>query len=665
MGRSGTAKEQARRRTRTESARRTRAASTSEALVSGTAEILNTLYGTSSPRRPTGRLISREEKVAMSELFYRFENVLAKKMKKRQLQHRLLDTETIAELVGAALHTSARSVLDAKNAVEVALEAGGDDVQHPDDVFEIAFATDKARGFYARSSFLSETHLSIVRYIMDSRMRRSLGISSKYLTDVLASGLYRKYHAMEPPARGRGRRKADAADPDEFLNELFAPVHVSQETLRKHLLRLGYDWKDLSKSSEVVRRQSAYVQQRVSRYIVLYRRLLRDQFTFYQDKDGKNCVNVIVYFDETFVHRNDCPRFSWGPRGTEMGMRSKGDRFCITAFICELGVIPGSIHSFVGRDSGDYHDMMDSNKFIENIERLAACMKEWISDSSERGFYSLLKKRIRRSSLPQIDHVVCQIVMDNAPYHKCVDEQLIFKLSSVAKMNKTDLVDVFMKFAGRVQPQASSASSAASAASSSSSSSSSASQTPAPPFADEVRRSMMNMTKKDIVQKVRELHKSLRTSLGNRQYAAFNQIYAKGYHVYTTPPYHPEFQPIELFWNIGKAKVKFNAGMHNFTATLFSNWIALCFQSIDDDKVRSLIEKCSEVVEAAAIGRDLPEEVTSNGPHEIDLQKDDCDEVEEDDIPPEHDADIPVTHLSAVAGTSNDVAVDIVVGTFH
>ncbi|MDO9013982.1 MAG: hypothetical protein Q7U84_04275 [Polynucleobacter sp.] len=530
------------------------------------------------------------------------------------MDHPPLDTDMIATIAGFCLGLSAISVNEYRRQYEKSdmmhEEPNEDDL--PADLFwEIVFGT-AGKQQHASPPKLTPEHDGVLQTIITERGNRNLQTTVSYLTAVLLDGTYEKYPTTLPPERSRGPRKRSAPNPDTPQQVLFTPVdgNLSEETVRKRLRTLQYEWVDVRKAGEQLNKMTKGVQTLADRFVKRFRRLRKYEFVPYRDSAGKWCVNLMIYFDESFVHRYDSSRYSWMRSDVVVRKRALGDRFCISGFISELGPIPGSFDCFVGAmgaASSDYHDMMDSHKFMQILDKLEQRIAEWWEDTTASGLRSSITGRLKvhPDGFTGVERVVVQLIIDNAPYHKTVDTTKSFLLTEVKK-NKTNLCDAYIKYGGqqypttiqeRVSPMS-------------------------PQDAETEKRAwLMSQTKVKLVELVTTLHGELKQAHGNRLYLPFNHIYAKGWHVYTTPPYFPEFQPIEYVWNHGKAQVKKNAATYDYTRDMFRQFVIRTFSDISVDVARRFIAAAEKEIEDRGQQRNIPaEEDTPYDPGTNDYQ---------------------------------------------
>ena len=205
----------------------------------------------------------------------------------------------------------------------------------------------------------------------------------------------------------------DGGKPGRGLNTTKSVVQYALHTL------LGYEWGKVN--GKKIQRNEA--RQDIIR---AYLADIADAYKLEEEGDY-----VIVYTDESYIHQNIAPEFSWIKEGNEVERtRSKGQRICILHAITKYGPLtykqgeyPESVrftgdkkrtmhqvdHStdnkhtceylFVGKkNTGDYHDMMNNENFMEWVD------KKLIPTFKAR-FPS--KKMI--------------LVLDNAPYHHVID----------------------------------------------------------------------------------------------------------------------------------------------------------------------------------------------------------------------------------------------------
>ena len=312
----------------------------------------------------------------------------------------------------------------------------------------------------------------------------------------------------------------DGGKPGRGLNTTKSVVQYALHTL------LGYEWGKVN--GKKIQRNEA--RQDIIR---AYLADIADAYKLEEEGDY-----VIVYTDESYIHQNIAPEFSWIKEGNEVERtRSKGQRICILHAITKYGPLtykqgeyPESVrftgdkkrtmhqvdHStdnkhtceylFVGKkNTGDYHDMMNNENFMEWVD------KKLIPTFKAR-FPS--KKMI--------------LVLDNAPYHHVIDYAPPTKkgeLVDYLRQQGCTELEVEMKDGKRmnfdVHDDAFKAKSKTTSCT-----------------MDEMRPAVLRWFKK------------------NRKHMLESKLVRKfrdmDWHVLFTPPYCPDLQPIELFWAAGK-----------------------------------------------------------------------------------------------------------------
>eukprot|EP00762_Andalucia_godoyi_P003284 ANDGO_06558.mRNA.1 hypothetical protein len=66
---------------------------------------------------------------------------------------------------------------------------------------------------------------------------------------------------------------------------------------------LGYTWAHINSFAERKSKGSDYVQDCVNRWVQLYPRLEQNELKLFKDKQGKKCVTLLTFFDESSIHR--------------------------------------------------------------------------------------------------------------------------------------------------------------------------------------------------------------------------------------------------------------------------------------------------------------------------------------------------------------------------
>ncbi|MDO9014642.1 MAG: hypothetical protein Q7U84_07695 [Polynucleobacter sp.] len=120
---------------------------------------------------------------------------------------------------------------------------------------------------------------------------------------------------------------------------------------------------------------------------------------------------------------------------------------------------------------------------------------------------------------------------------------------------------------------------------------------------------------------MKTLHGGIKKALGNKVFLTFNHILNKGWRVYITPPYFPEFQPIEYVWNHGTAQVKKNAATHDYTREAFRQHANKPFGDISVDTIRHIIRAAEKEIEERGQRRNiLAQDGAADDPSTIDYQ---------------------------------------------
>lgn len=237
-------------------------------------------------------------------------------------------------------------------------------------------------------------------------------------------------------------------------------------------------------------------------------------------------THIIVYMDESFIHTKHNTRMCWGLKGSPTGHDCKGgkragerlllihamtstglmaDKECIDANnnlteefpTCEV------VFKEVGTFNGDYHDCFDGDKFVA-----------W------------LKYRL----LPTVQKLHpgkrMVLVMDNAKYHRPAGHNTV----SVSKLTADGCVAFFHSLLTHRSsidvPRASGA-------------------IQSMPLTDYIRRAPHGPTPKEKRAAVK-LHLQRNPHISRTQ--TDDLLDPEQHRVVWTPPYTPEFQPIELLW---------------------------------------------------------------------------------------------------------------------
>ena len=299
--------------------------------------------------------------------------------------------------------------------------------------------------------------------------------------------------------------------------------NVVEYALRKFL---GYEWGRV-KGKKIQRNEAR------QSIIRAYLADLADAYKLEADGD-----HVIVYTDESYIHQNIAPEFSWIKEGNDVERsRSKGQRICILHAITKHGPLtykqgeyPESIYFtgdkkktlrqvdhkvdgrhtceylFVGKkNTGDYHDMMNNKNFME-----------WVDEKLIPTF------KARFPSKKMI------LVLDNAPYHHCIEYELPTK--------KGDIVD-YLREHGCEELKVHRADGSS--------------------MRFNVDDDRLKGRNKEHTCNLEELRPAaLRWFQMNKKEMLESDLVRKfrkeEWHVLFTPPYCPDLQPIELFWAAGK-----------------------------------------------------------------------------------------------------------------
>eukprot|EP00743_Colponemidia_sp_Colp-15_P009023 GILK01009848.1.p1 GENE.GILK01009848.1~~GILK01009848.1.p1 ORF type:complete len:462 (+),score=43.04 GILK01009848.1:587-1972(+) len=257
------------------------------------------------------------------------------------------------------------------------------------------------------------------------------------------------------------------------LNDMYGVGWKSERTVRKYLSKCGFSYKTLDRKE--VLRESNSVKARVGPFI---------RARLQNSRARKDSRMPVVWTDESYIHEDAMSKKGWqSPGMTVRGKKSDGRLHAIIgAAVTGLDVGNGWLKRTckvwkTSLKTGDYHGAMNN---------------------------TLYKKWFENELLPSLPSRPCQIVMDNASYHKFDSQR-----PPISRMKKAELKDE----AARVGLQALDGMSAA-----------------------ELRRRIKNY---------RAANPSIPDIVALAQ--------SKGHTVVFTPPYMPEFQACELAWSVVKS----------------------------------------------------------------------------------------------------------------
>ncbi len=310
----------------------------------------------------------------------------------------------------------------------------------------------------------------------------------------------------------RANRNGDQVNVEIVRRYMRDELHcdVAHTTLWRALQRWGFEFGTGVRSAQLKESE---------RIIILRRQYLRQKLA--NRDDNGQIIRPEVYIDESYINKNHSNDKTWyfEEDGIVIGKPTeKGDRLIILNAIAKDGWVPNSKLVFkASKKTGDYHTNMNWDNF-----------SKW--------FQEKLLKNIPENSL---------IIMDNAPYHNVLVEEVFPKKSHSVKrlrewlsnneipwtkdMLKSELFDLCSRFS--VKPEF---------------------------LIDRIARK-------------------------------------EGHSILRTPPYHPELQPIETCWAI----IKNYVAQHNdCTMKKVFTLLEDGFAKVTEKTCRKLIEKVTLQEEA-------------------------------------------------------------------
>jgi transposase len=156
-------------------------------------------------------------------------------------------------------------------------------------------------------------------------------------------------------------------------------------TIKRHLNRLGFEYKRNKPKTRSLREKD-YVRQQRHTYL-------------HQIRQMRRSGHEIIYLDESFLHHHHGQQFSWFDEGDFLERPSgKGKRWCFIHAISQKELLENCLLAFEGKKStGDYHGSFNFEVFYE-----------W--------FQEQLMLNLPEKSC---------IVMDRATYHMVPEERII------------------------------------------------------------------------------------------------------------------------------------------------------------------------------------------------------------------------------------------------
>lgn len=156
-------------------------------------------------------------------------------------------------------------------------------------------------------------------------------------------------------------------------------------TIKRHLNRLGFEYKRNKPKTRSLREKD-YVRQQRHTYL-------------HQIRQMRRCGHEIIYLDESFLHHHHGQQFSWFDEGDFLERPcGKGKRWCFIHAISQKELLENCLLAFEGKKStGDYHGSFNFEVFYK-----------W--------FQEQLMLNLPEKSC---------IVMDRATYHMVPEERII------------------------------------------------------------------------------------------------------------------------------------------------------------------------------------------------------------------------------------------------
>jgi hypothetical protein len=292
-------------------------------------------------------------------------------------------------------------------------------------------------------------------------------------------------------------------------------LRMSDRTLNRVLLEIGYSYADVGKAEHTFIETTAI--KRWRSWYLHERTRIRTQ--------EPNTIEI--WLDESYCNQNHVARYSWYGKGdTVKRKKGKGRRWVIVyAGGPECGWV-GNPEVFEGCSTGDYHENMDSERFLKYFEKLCIWMRNKYGERK----------------------VVFH--MDNAPYHKKIDGLK----KPLSKLNKSELV-------AWLQYQK-------------------AGDTDIYDNCDGDGQNKKLKKRDDLYNIARERFRG----------TTITEITAKKYKysVLWIPPYHPMFNPIEEAWGVTKGFVAMHNNGSSFDAVY--DLIFLGFKEVTIEVWKNLVK---------------------------------------------------------------------------
>ncbi|MCP4143208.1 MAG: hypothetical protein GY755_23455 [Chloroflexi bacterium] len=170
---------------------------------------------------------------------------------------------------------------------------------------------------------------------------------------------------------------------DVLEKEFNVRPHVA--TIKRHLTRLGFEYRRNTPKTRSLREKDSVRQQRHT-YLHQVRQMRRSGYE-------------IIYLDESFLHHHHGQQFSWFDEGDFLERPSgKGRRWCFIHAISQQGLLEHCLLAFEGKKrTGDYHGSFNFEVFYE-----------W--------FQEQLRPNLPKKSC---------LVMDRATYHMVPEDRII------------------------------------------------------------------------------------------------------------------------------------------------------------------------------------------------------------------------------------------------
>lgn len=234
------------------------------------------------------------------------------------------------------------------------------------------------------------------------------GVSRKVVVDIVAH--FRKTGSVSPVAEAGNRINHQTSVPSKASSRIRQLIfdrhregaicnakHIGDllekefnltphlTTIRRHLTRMGFEYRKNKPKSRSLREKD-YVRQQRHTYLYKVRQMRRSG-------------HEIIYTDESFLHHHHGHKFSWFDEGDFLERPTgKGRRWCFVHAISQHGLLENCLLAFEGkRSTGDYHGSFNFEVF-----------HEWF-----------LKQLI-----PNLPKKSC-IVIDRATYHMVPEERII------------------------------------------------------------------------------------------------------------------------------------------------------------------------------------------------------------------------------------------------